>query len=70
MDLITETVLDCTGRVTQRLHLRLDGTVEIVDAHRNRALVDPVHRACLTPGMSVAPHVMDLAVAMGAMGLR
>lgn len=70
VDLITETVVDCTGRATHRLYLRLDGTVEIIDAYRNRARVDPAHRVCLTPGVSVAPHVMDIAMTMGAMGLR
>ena len=70
MDLITETVVDCAGRVTHRLHLHLDGTVEIVDAHRNRALVDPINRVCLTPGMSVASHVMDIAVTLGAIGFK
>lgn len=70
MDMITEAVVDCTGRTTHRLFLRLDGTVEIIDFHRNRAVVDPVQRVCLTAGMSVAPHVMDIAVSMGALGLR
>jgi hypothetical protein len=70
VELITETAVDCTGRATHWLYLRLDGTVEIIDAHGNRAPVDPSRRVCLTPGVSVVPHVMDIAVAMGAVELR
>lgn len=70
MDLITETVMDCSGRVTHRLRLHLDGLVEVVDARGSRALIDPVHQVCLTPGMSVATHVMDIAVGMASLGIE
>jgi hypothetical protein len=62
--LATQSFLDCSGRVTHRLVLRIDGIVEIVDAQRNRALVDPRMRVCLTPGAHVADAVMDAAVSL------
>jgi hypothetical protein len=70
MDLRSEDIVDCTGRVTHRLRLRLDGQVEITDARHNRAVIDPINAVCLTPGMSVSPHVMGIAVSMGSLGLR
>jgi hypothetical protein len=62
--LVERTVGDCMGRVTHRLTLRIDGIVEIADAHRNKALVDPRLRVCLTPGAHVPDPLMALAVSM------
>jgi hypothetical protein len=58
-------VLDCTGRATHILTLQCDGTVEVRFAAGHRAIVDPVARRVLTPGMTLHP---DLVAA--AAGLR
>jgi hypothetical protein len=68
VDIGTQLITDCSGRVTHRLSLRLDGTVQIVDAHGNRAIVEPRLRTCLTPGVSVAPYVMDAAASLLDLG--
>jgi hypothetical protein len=64
VDLGTQLITDCSGTVTHRLSLRLDGTVEIVDGRGNRAIVEPRLRTCLTPGAHVAPYVMDAAASL------
>ena len=55
-------LLDCNGRVTHTLTLLLDGAVEIrFAAGGHRAVVDPVRRTCLTPGMNIHADLMDAA---------
>jgi hypothetical protein len=61
VDFGTRVIVDCTGRVTHRLSLRFDGTVEVVDGRGNRAILEARLRTCLTPGVRVPPHVMDAA---------
>ncbi len=62
--LTEQRIVDCTGRTTHRLVLRIDGLVEITDAHGDRALVDPRVRTCLTAGADVPSDIMDLAVSL------
>ena len=64
MDFGTRVIVDCTGTVTHRLSLGVDGTVEVIDARGNRAILEARLRTCLTPGVRVAPHVMDAAISL------
>jgi hypothetical protein len=58
-------LLDCQGRVTHTLTLLLDGKVEVRFASSGvRAVVDPVLRSCLTPGVHVHQDLMDAAAAL------
>ena len=62
--LTEQRIVDCTGRTTHRLVLRIDGLVEIIDAHGDRALVDPRLRTCLTVGTHVPGDLMELAASL------
>lgn len=57
-------LLDCSGKVTHTLTLLVDGTVAITFAAGHRAIVDPLARRCLTPGMHLEPTLLDAAGAM------
>ena len=57
-------LLDCTGKVSHTLTLLLDGTVEVRFASGVRAIVDPVRRCCLTPGVVVPPGLYEAAGAL------
>jgi hypothetical protein len=57
MDLMSEDIVDCTGRVTHRFRLRLDGQVEITDARHNRAVIDPI--GTRHPGRSICETLGD-----------
>ncbi len=62
--LLEQRIVDCTGRTTHRMVLRIDGLVEITDAHGDRALVDPRMRTCLTSGAHVPRDLMELAASL------
>lgn len=62
--LLEQRVVDCMGRTTHRLLLRIDGLVEVIDAHGDRALIDPRLRSCLTVGAHVPRDLMDLAASL------
>ena len=59
-------LLDCQGRVSHRLTLQIDGTVEIAFAHGTTAIVDPHKRVCMTPGVRIPEgmwnDIMELAL--------
>lgn len=58
-------VLDCQGRTTHTVTLEIDGTVTIhFHAGGHRARVDPATRTVLTPGVQVAPALLDHAAAL------
>lgn len=63
--LVTEELIDCSGQLTHRLVLEIDGTVSITFASSGvTARVDPATRALLTPGIHVPPQLMDHAASM------
>ncbi len=62
--LVEQRIVDCTGRTTHRMVLRVDGLVEITDAHGDRAVVDPRTRTCLTTGANVPRDLMELAASL------
>jgi hypothetical protein len=62
--LLEQRIVDCSGRTTHRMVLRIDGLVVISDAHGDRALVDPRTRTCLTAGAHVSRDVMELAASL------
>lgn len=62
--LIRRDVVDCTGRTTHRLVLRVDGMVEVTDAHGDRAIIDPRFRTCITPGAHVPDTLIDIAASL------
>lgn len=66
--LTTAQLLDCEGRVTHTLTLLADGRVEIRFAAGARALVDPVRRATLTPGVTVPDPLMDACASLTPFG--
>ena len=56
--------MDCTGRVTHRLTLLPDGTVE-VDMGAVTAVVNPATKTVIRPvGFTVPGHVLDQAGAL------
>jgi hypothetical protein len=58
-------LLDCQGRVSHTLTLLLDGCVEVRFAGSGvAAIVDPIHRACLTPGVHIHDDLMDAAAGL------
>lgn len=57
-------LLDCTGIARHTLTLLADGTVEIRYAAGHTALVDPVTRTVLTPGMTVHRDLLDAAAGL------
>jgi hypothetical protein len=57
-------LLDCQGNRTHRLTLQIDGTVKILFNGGATAVVDPVKRSCLTPGMTITPSLMDAAATL------
>ena len=53
-DLLRSTdLMDCSGHVTHRLTLRLDGNVDVTFSDGHTAVVDPRARVCLTPSMTI-----------------
>ena len=65
LPLATEELIDCFGHRTHRLVLEIDGTVSITFISSGvTARVDPTTRAVLTPGIHVAPALMDQAASM------
>lgn len=58
-------ILDCTGLVTHTLTLLVDGMVEIRFRAGHAALVDPVARRVLTPGLTVHPDLLAAAAGLG-----
>lgn len=62
MELLTEELLDCSGRVTHRLVLDLDGSVCVtVMSSGVTARVDPIGRVVLTPGVRLPDQVLVAA---------
>ncbi|TVR24857.1 MAG: hypothetical protein EA389_10250 [Ilumatobacter sp.] len=62
MQLMTEELLDCQGRTTHRLVLELDGTVTVTFmSSGTSARIDTERRTVLTPGVHVAPQLMNAA---------
>lgn len=49
----TAEVFDCSGQITHRLTLQVDGTVHVTFANGRTALADPATRTCLTPGTTI-----------------
>jgi hypothetical protein len=63
--LVTEELIDCSGDVTHRLVLEIDGTVSITFVSSGvTARVNPTTREVLTPGVHVPPPLMDQAASM------
>lgn len=58
-------LIDAAGRITYRLTLQSDGTVEVRGGHHALIVVDPSDRRCLTEG-EVSEQVMDLAAGLVA----
>lgn len=56
-------VLDCTGRVTHTLTLRLDGTVQVTFASGRVGIADPESRTSRTPGVAIPEHLWAEIVA-------
>lgn len=54
-------LLDCSGQVTHTLVLLFDGTVEVRFRSGTRAIIDPVRRRCLTPGITVPADLYEVA---------
>jgi hypothetical protein len=58
-------LLDCNGRVSHTLTLLFDGMVEVHIASSGvHAIVDPVRRTCLTPGVHLHRELLDAAGAL------
>lgn len=57
-------LLDCTGLPSHALTLLADGTVEIRFAAGHAALIDPIHRTVLTPGITVHSDLVDAAAGL------
>jgi hypothetical protein len=60
-DLITTSLLDCSGVVTHRLTLLADGTVEIRFPSGGTATVEPRTGRVLTPGRVIPEQVLAAA---------
>jgi hypothetical protein len=61
MELTTTTIIDCTGRISHRLTLQLDGTVTVAFADGREARLDPHARVNFTPCVPVGDALMDAA---------
>jgi hypothetical protein len=62
MNLLTEELLDCQGRVTHRLVLELDGSVQVTMMSSGvTAQVDTAKRRVLTPGVHLPEEVISAA---------
>lgn len=64
--LVSTDLLDCTGRVTHQLTLRVDGNVDVTFGGGHTAVADPVARRCLTPGMTIPEGLWPQIVALRA----
>lgn len=62
----TTDLLDCSGHVTHRLTLLLDGTVQVTFAGGHRAVADPRTQTCLTPGVTIPDTLWPQIAALGA----
>ena len=66
-DLLRSTdLMDCSGHVTHRLTLRLDGNVDVTFSSGHTAVVDPATRTCLTPAMTIPDALCPQIVALHA----
>ena len=61
MDLVTTSLIGCTGAVTHTLTLMVDGRVRVRFASGVEADVDPGSGMVLTPGRHVPPQVIAAA---------
>jgi hypothetical protein len=57
-------LLDCTGQVSHTLTLQPDGMVAIRFNEGHTAIVDPIARRCLTPGMHLHDDLITAAAAL------
>ncbi len=65
MELVADVLIDCQGRVTHRLVLRLDGTVSVTSTATGiTATVDPSTGTVLTPGVHLPDQVVNAARAI------
>ena len=63
--LVTEQIIDCSGRMTHELTLDFDGTVTVRFGPGGRMVrLDPANRCVLTPGAQVPDQIMDLAAGL------
>ena len=61
MDLVSTSLIDCTGVTTHTLTLLIDGRVRVRFASGVEADVDPATGTVLTPGRAVPPQVLAAA---------
>lgn len=66
MELVTTSLIDCTGATTHTLTVLIDGLVRVRFASGVEADVDPVTGTVLTPGRTVPEQVIAAARSLRA----